>query len=100
MIAQCLPLEFEQQSKQNMKTSTKGLFHDNSRIKLGGGYTKRYHTSSNPTPERKDFDIQPTIVVDRYETLTMLCITWEANIKAISHLESTSGTPQDLLMSL
>ncbi|WVZ64047.1 hypothetical protein U9M48_013624 [Paspalum notatum var. saurae] len=65
------------------------------RIKLGGGYTKRYHTSSNPTPERKDFDIQPTTVVDRCKTLTMLGITWEANIKAISHPKSTSGTPQD-----
>ncbi|WVZ80330.1 hypothetical protein U9M48_027815 [Paspalum notatum var. saurae] len=88
MIGQCLPLESEQRSKRNKKTSTEGLFHDNTRIKLGGRWAK--DPSSNPTPERKDFDIQPTTVVDHCKTLTMLRITWEANIKAISHPESIS----------
>ncbi|WVZ70220.1 hypothetical protein U9M48_018901 [Paspalum notatum var. saurae] len=58
------------------------------RIKIGGRWAK--DPSSNPTPERKDFDIQPTTMVDHCKTLTMLCITWEANIKDISHPESTS----------
>ncbi|WVZ89675.1 hypothetical protein U9M48_036048 [Paspalum notatum var. saurae] len=78
----------EQRSNRNMKTSTEGLFHDNTRIKLGGRWAK--DPSSNPTPERKDLDIQPPTVVDRCQTLTKLCITWEANMKAISHPESTS----------
>ena len=78
-----------------MKTSTEGLFHDNTRIKLGERWAK--DPSSNSTPERKDFDIQPTTMVDRCKTLTMLCITWEVNKKVIdiSHLESSSPKPQD-----
>ncbi|WP_284123633.1 hypothetical protein, partial [Klebsiella pneumoniae] len=47
-----------------------GMFHHATRIKLGGGYAKR-HPSSNPTPERKDLDTQPT-VVDCCKISTML----------------------------